>query len=171
MGKKYYLTPPTGLKIRWVGTVDFMELYRFMKNWLEDRGYVNDDQKLELKFIERRSGTAKMNEIAWHGEHVISEYFKYNLEVTFLLIGLTETDAQIGDVKKKLDKGDFEIKLVSNVEITDDKWEGYSLLKKRDLWQNIRVSGCNKRVLCIKKILTVRCYTEIKTKTLLNKEY
>ena len=130
MGKKYYLTPPTGLKIRWVGTVDFMELYRFMKNWLEDRGYVNDAQKLELKFIERRSGTAKMNEIAWHGEHVVSEYFKYNLDVTFLLIGLTETDAQIGDVKKKLDKGDFEIKLVSNVEITDDKWEGYSLLKK-----------------------------------------
>ncbi len=130
MGQIYPLTPSGGIKVRWVGTTDFAELYRFIKNWLEDRGFVKEERDLERKYVERRSGGAKLLEIAWHGEQKISEYYKLNMDVTFLIIGVTEIEAQIGDVKRKLDKGDFEIRISSNVEITDDKWNQYSLLKK-----------------------------------------
>ena len=132
MGKEYWLTPsfPQGIKIRWVGTTDFAELYRFMKFWLEDRGFVNDERDLERKFIERRTGGAKLLEIWWQAGFKVSEYYKYNMYITFLVIGATEVEAQIGDVKRKLDKGDFEIRISSSVERLDEEWNKFGLLKK-----------------------------------------
>ncbi|MAG47425.1 hypothetical protein CL617_02370 [archaeon] len=130
MGTTYPLTPSAGIKVRWVGTTDFMVLYRFMKLWLEDRGYVDNDHKLEKKYVERRTGDTRLLEIAWVASHQVSEYYKFNFRITFLVVGMKDVEGEVGDVKRKLDKGDFEIRIASEVEITDDEWKKFSLLKK-----------------------------------------
>ncbi len=70
-----YLTPGSGLKIRWQGTTDFANVYKNMKLWLEDRDFV-DEKTLEKKFTERRfAGGIKNLEIAWECSRKINNYF------------------------------------------------------------------------------------------------
>jgi|SRR3989338_3864942 len=117
-----YLTPKAGLKIRWQGNVAFSDLYKFMKLWLEDRGFV-DEKTLEKKFTERRfAGGVKNLEIQWQCSKQVSSYFSYNMEVTFLVLGMSETEVQIGDVKRKMDKGDVEIRVIGYVKVGGDDW-------------------------------------------------
>ena len=66
-----------GVKIKWIGPVDFPHLYTFMKNWMVDTGYA-DDKTLEKKYIERaKPGDTKQLEIDWHGQKGKGEFFTY----------------------------------------------------------------------------------------------
>src|SRR3989338_4097744 len=123
------LTPSTGgLKIRWQGTTDFANVYKNMKLWLEDRGFV-DEKTLEKKFTERRfAGGIKNLEISWECSKKISNYFTYNMKITFLILGMSEAEVQIGDIKRKLDKGDFEIRIKGWVGVGNPDWEKSSFI-------------------------------------------
>jgi len=125
----FYITPKGGLKIRFQGATDFGNVYKFMKLWLEDRGFA-DEKSLETKYTERRFGERKNLEIHWKGVHEISNYVSYHIEVTFLLLGLSETEVQIGDIKRKLDKGDFELKIIGHIQYGTKDWEQYSFIEK-----------------------------------------
>ena len=127
--EKFYITPKGGLKIRFQGAADFGNVYKFMKLWLEDRGFA-DEKSLETKYTERRFGERKNLEIHWKGVHKISNYVSYHIEVTFLLLGLSETEVQIGDIKRKLDKGDFELKIIGHIQYGTKDWEQYSFIEK-----------------------------------------
>ena len=127
--EKFYITPKGGLKIRFQGAADFGNLYKFMKLWLEDRGFA-DEKSLETKYTERRFGERKNLEIHWKGVHKISNYVSYHIEVTFLLLGISETEVQIGDIKRKLDKGDFELKIIGHIQYGTKDWEQYSFIDK-----------------------------------------
>src|SRR3990167_8204038 len=127
--EKFYITPKGGLKIRFQGAADFGNVYKFMKLWLEDRGFA-DEKSLETKYTERRFGERKNLEIHWKGVHEISNYVSYHIEVTFLLLGLSETEVQIGDIKRKLDKGDFELKIIGHVKVGEGEWNDYTFLER-----------------------------------------
>ncbi|MBS3156343.1 hypothetical protein J4413_03895 [Candidatus Woesearchaeota archaeon] len=127
--EKFYITPKGGLKIRFQGAADFGNVYKFMKLWLEDRGFA-DEKSLETKYTERRFGERKNLEIHWKGVHKISNYVSYHIEVTFLLLGISETEVQIGDIKRKLDKGDFELKIIGHIQYGTKDWEQYSFIDK-----------------------------------------
>ena len=127
--EKFYITPKGGLKISFQGAADFGNVYKFMKLWLEDRGFA-DEKSLETKYTERRFGERKNLEIHWKGVHKISNYVSYHIEVTFLLLGLSETEVQIGDIKRKLDKGDFELKIIGHIQYGTKDWEQYSFIDK-----------------------------------------
>ncbi|MBS3153235.1 hypothetical protein J4426_01575 [Candidatus Woesearchaeota archaeon] len=126
---RIYITPSAGLKIRYQGITDFGNLYKYMKLWLEDRGFA-DEKKLETKYTERRFGDRKNLEIMWNCSTSISNYVSYQMQVTFLVLGLTETEVQIGDIKRKLDKGDFELRIIGYVKVGEGEWNDYTFLER-----------------------------------------
>ena len=118
-----------GVKIKWIGPVDFPHLYTSMKNWLVDMGYTKDET-LEKKYIDRaKPGEAKQLEIDWHGEKKKSEFFTYNIDTTILILNMKAVEIQQGDIKKKMHTGTYEIRLYSYLKSTS-KWDELKGLKK-----------------------------------------
>ena len=111
-----------GQKIKWVGTTDFSELYKYMKLWLEDKGYLKEEKTLEKKYIERMKGDKRQLEIIWEVEKAKSEFFNYRMKITFLILGMGDVEIQDNGVKRKVQKATFEIRVFSYVESTK-KWE------------------------------------------------
>ena len=139
MEKINWVTPPFpgGVRFRWQGVMDFGELYRFMKWWLEDNEFCNDngftaDKKcMEKKYVERRfAGGLRNVEIEWKTYRDRGDYFRYNLWVTFLILGMTDEEGEVKGVKRKLNKGDFDIRMGANVETGYGEGWSKSVLKK-----------------------------------------
>src|SRR3990167_3096296 len=96
-------------KIKWEGTTDFGEFYKYLKLWLEDNNYVKGDgESLEKKYIERAKGDKKQLEIIWNSQKKKSEFFVYHLDVTFLILGMSDVEVQQESIKRKMQKGVFE---------------------------------------------------------------
>lgn len=118
------------VKIKKDGIVDFSELYRSTKKFLEDYGFLKSEHTLEKKYIERKKPDGvKQLEIAWYAEKKISGFFKYVIKIWFLVIGMTDVELQQGNIKRKLQKGSFEIRMDAYIE-TDKSWDKISGLKK-----------------------------------------
>ncbi|HLC62975.1 MAG TPA: hypothetical protein VJJ21_01525 [Candidatus Nanoarchaeia archaeon] len=124
MGYKHPITPPlpSGVRLRWQGVIDFGELYRFMKWWLQDNGYCDDDgftedsKCMETKYVERRfQGGTKNIEIDWKTYRDVG-HFRHNIGVTILILGMRDEETELRGVKRKLDRGDFDIRMDANVE-------------------------------------------------------
>jgi len=126
---RHYVTPSRGIKIKMKGIVDMPELYRFMKRWLEDKGLVKDES-LEKKYVERIKGNTKQTEIVWECEKTVSDYVKYKVRITFLLIGISEIEVDQEGKKLKLMKGDFMIEISGYVEEGSESWESLGPLTK-----------------------------------------
>jgi len=104
-------------KIKWEGIIDFGELYKYMKLWLEDNGYANE-RNLEQRYIERIKGDKKQYEIFWHGTKDKSEFFKYNIDVAILVLGLADVEVEQNGIKRKMQKASYEFKISSYIEST-----------------------------------------------------
>lgn len=118
------------LKIKWEGITDFSELYKYMKLYFEDIGYA-DEKNLEEKYIEKMKPEGKKQlEISWHGEKKKSEFFKFYIELNILILGMSDIEIQQPDgVKRKMQKGIFEIRIISYIKRTD-KWDELKGLQK-----------------------------------------
>ena len=109
-------------KIKWEGITDFPELYKYMKLYLEDIGYANE-RDLERKYIERVKPEGKKQlEIKWHSKKKKSEFFEYNIDMTILILGMSEVEIEKEGVKRKMQKGIFEMRISSYI-TTTDKWD------------------------------------------------
>lgn len=127
---KEYVTPPTAIKIRWVGFLDFAELYRMMKLWLEDNGLLGKEEKLEKRYAEKIIGPATKNiEVRWEIKKDISNYFSYNILITFLVVGLEEVEVQQEGIRRKLNKADVDIRITAWVGLGNKEW------KKLGFWE------------------------------------
>ena len=135
MGYKHYVTRPlpSGIRFRWQGVLDFGELYRFVKWWLEDNGFCDDNGFtygtvcMEKKFVERRfQGGTKNVEIAWETGWAKNDYFKYNIALTILILGMRDEEVEVRGVKRKLDRGDYDIRMEANLETEyNEDWEKF----------------------------------------------
>ena len=148
---EHWITPdfPGGVRLRWVGVLDLGELYRWMKEWLEDRGFVdetgftegtkwttvdgkgaleneNSRHSMEKKYIERKHQGGKNLEITWKVSSEESKYFTFNMFINFLLLAVNDEEAEIRGVKRNLSKGDFELRMGAFVGTPEDddmtKW-------------------------------------------------
>lgn len=109
-------------KIKWEGITDFLELYKYMKLYLEDIGYAREEN-LEQKYIERVKPEGKKQlEIRWHGTKKKSEFFEYNIDMTILILGMSEVEIEKEGVKRKMQKGIFEMRISSYI-TTTNKWD------------------------------------------------
>ena len=115
-------------KIKWEGITDFGELYKYMKLWLEDNKY-GDEKNLEEKYIERVKGEKKQLEILWNAEKKKSDFFVFNIDTNFLILGMSDTELQEEGIKRKMQKGVFEVRVSSYIKSTD-KWDELKGLQK-----------------------------------------
>ncbi|MFH1210219.1 MAG: hypothetical protein V1663_05540 [archaeon] len=123
---KYYLAKD--LKIKTVTVVDFPLIYKKMKLWLQDRGFATD-QTLEKKYIERIKANGKQLEIEWESMKSKSDFFEYHIDLRFLVIGYNDVEIQQGSVKKKMNKGDFEVRMDAYI-MTTEKLDSLNTLKR-----------------------------------------
>ncbi len=129
MINKHFVTPTSGIKVRFVGTVDLKLLYKYMKIYLEDKGFAKAEN-LEKSYTERVKPDGKQIEIVWECTKKINDYFKYNLKVLFLLLNINSVEVQKENYKVKLLKGDFEIHIIGWVEEGSEEWDNLGPLAK-----------------------------------------
>ena len=115
--KKYPIAPD--LKIKAVTVIDFPVFYKKMKLWLQDNGFAKEET-LEKKYIERIKLNGKQLEIQWEGKKSKSDFFDYYIGVTFLILGMKDVEVQQGSITRKMNQGDFEVRINSYIQTTEN---------------------------------------------------
>jgi hypothetical protein len=95
-------------KIKYNGIFSFKDFYAFCYDWLtEETGLdISED-----KYSEKISGDSKDIDVEWDGTRKVTDYFKFNVKVSFKILGLTEVEIQQGSTKMKTNKGVIEVKI------------------------------------------------------------
>jgi hypothetical protein len=125
MPEKDYIAK--GLKVRQVSVFDMGELYKLMFRWFSQHNY--DFQEKQFMQKQMTSG-AKHLEIGWESAKKISDYIKFHIDVRFLVIGLDSIEVEVGNLKKKTNKGDCEMRFDGWLELDyESKWEGNPVTK------------------------------------------
>lgn len=114
-------------KIKHTGIFDFKETYRVLFEWLIDEGY--DLNEKEYKEI-LGAGGAKEIEVKWDAVRKVSDYFRFQIEAKWHMMGMTTVEVEIDGVKQKMNKGQFELEakcvLLKDYEA---RWENRPFLK------------------------------------------
>ncbi|MBU2639762.1 MAG: hypothetical protein KKG75_03610 [Nanoarchaeota archaeon] len=121
------------LKIKQRALFDMGELYKVMFRWFSRNNY--DFQEKEYLEAQMEGGAKKL-EIGWYSYKKISDYIKFHIDVKFLIIGLTSAEIEVGNVKRKTNQGDLEMRFDAWIEYDyEGKYEKSPLLKVfRDLY-------------------------------------
>jgi len=100
-------------KIKSEGLFSFKDFYKFCHQWLTDETGLDI---AETKYKEKLSGNEKKIEIEWIGEKEITDYFKFQIKVTFMILRLTDVEVQQPNgAKIKTNKGEVEISTKGNL--------------------------------------------------------
>ena len=118
---KYYVIDKE-IITRHVGLIELDNFYTWLKRWFEFELDWKDTN--EEYYRETIIGEGLKNiEMLWTVKKKISSYFSYVVHVKFLLIAVSDAEIQVEGRRRKAQKGDFEVKLMSYVE-TDPKKVG-----------------------------------------------
>lgn len=114
--EKIWITPqlPAGMKVRHKGYLDLKEFYTWFQRWFEFKGYFHPN--FETFYEERNLPKGKEMHIRWVGKKKATPYFTYVIEVIWLLVGINEVEIPMGDKKRKIEQGDFELRLGAYLE-------------------------------------------------------
>jgi hypothetical protein len=93
-------------KIKYNGIVDFAAFYKFCYDWLKEETGISVS---ENKYAEKLSGDSKSITVEWSGGREMSDYFKFELKVSFNVSGLTNVEITDGNKKIKTNKGSIEV--------------------------------------------------------------
>ena len=81
MIERHYVTPPSGLRMKYKAQFDLAEFYKAMKLFIEDEGFLKDEQTLEKEYGERAIPGGKQIEFAWAVQKKENEYITYKVEI------------------------------------------------------------------------------------------
>lgn len=109
--ERIYVTPAEGIKIKHSGVLDLGEFIRWLKRWLDFNSYKQDEDFYE----EKNTARGKIIEFRWTNNKKKETYFIYMIEIYFNFIGVVDVEVPLEGKKIKMQKGDFEIKLVSYI--------------------------------------------------------
>jgi len=94
-------------KIKSTGLFSFKDFYKFCYEWLTDETGL---EVAETKYKEKLTGNSKDIEIEWVGINKVTDYFKFEVKVTFKIKNLTDVEVQQpNQAKIKTNKGEVEI--------------------------------------------------------------
>ena len=95
-------------KIKYIGIFPFSDFYKFCYEWLTDQTglTITEDQ-----YTEKIKGDSKDVEIKWSGSKKVTDYFKYEVKVSFRILGLKKVEVEQGGTKISTNKGSVEVKL------------------------------------------------------------
>ena len=107
-------------KLDYAGLFDFQSFYSFSHAWFKDEGY----GVTEEKYSEKVSGNKKDITVEWKITKEISDYFKLDYKVKFIVENLTDVEVEINGSKEKMNKGKITAELTGNI-IKDpkSKWD------------------------------------------------
>lgn len=119
-------------KIEWVGIIDLGVFYQKLQEWLKVKKYSTS----EKRYVEKIKPNGKQMEIVWNctkGEGPDDwKYFKFEININFLLIGVTDAEIEKNGKRLKLNKIDATITLSSTMEKdAENKW------KDKPFWKSI----------------------------------
>lgn len=126
--------------MKFEGIFPFKDFYRFCYDWLKDEtGLLLSEDKYKEKLI----GDSKNIEIKWMGIRDLSDYFRYEIEVEFKVLGLTNIEITSEGRKIKTNKGSVEVKVKGTL-VRDPKgrFEKHPLIRfLRGIYEKMVISS------------------------------
>ena len=116
-------------KIKQKAIFHFKDFYNFTYDWLIGEGY----KVVEKVYSEEITGDSKKVEIKWEAKRKISDYFRFMVQVDWMILGLKSVEVQREGKKLKMNSGQVELK-IKGVLVKDyeHKWED------RPVWKFLR---------------------------------
>ncbi len=99
-------------KVKYTGIFSFNDFYKFCYDWLKEETGLDI---AEEKYVEKLKGDSKDIEIAWKGTRKITDYFKFEVDVSFRILGLKKVEITKENVKVETNTGSVEIKVKSTL--------------------------------------------------------
>ena len=113
-------------KVKHSGIFSFSELYEYLYDWFNDESY----KVREKKYTEKILGDSKTIEIEWENERKISDYFKFQIKLTWLITGLKKVEVKKEDQKVTMNSGTVEIKYSAMIiKDYENRWENQPFWK------------------------------------------
>jgi hypothetical protein len=113
--------------VKYGGVFSFKDFYQFCHEWLtEEIGlYVE-----EGTYQEKISGDSKSIEVEWKGSKKLSDYFKFETRISFVVGGLTNVEAVQEGIKIKTNRGSIKVSVKGDlVRDYQGKFEGTAFKK------------------------------------------
>jgi hypothetical protein len=126
-------------KVQNVGIFNFKDMYAYAFSWFQEEEY----GLVEEKYKEKVAGDTREIEIVWNAEKKISDYFKIQIKIEYLLVQLKDIEVEIDGKKSKTNKGELEMK-IKGVLIKDpnSSWDASPLtVFLRDIYSKYVVPG------------------------------
>ena len=95
-------------KIQDTGIFLFSDFYRFCYEWLVDE---TDLKIIENKYSEKLEGDSKKIDVEWTGKKKVTDYFQFEIKVSFKITKLTNVEINQGNAKIKTNTGKVEVKV------------------------------------------------------------
>lgn len=95
--------------ITYGGIFSFKDFYKFCYDWLIDE--IGMDSVTEEKYSEKLAGDSKEIEVKWVGEKDMTDYFRFEVKVSFTVRGLKKVEISNGGEKVETNKGDVKMKV------------------------------------------------------------
>ncbi len=113
-------------KIKQKGLFHFKNFYAFSYDWLTGEDY----RVTEKVYSEEITGDSKVIKIEWQAKKKISDYFRFIIQVKWLILDLKDAEVVKEGKKVKMNIGTVEIK-VKGVLVKDyeHKWEDHPFWK------------------------------------------
>src|SRR3989344_9290776 len=139
-------------RVKYLGTFDFKQFYRDVRDQLQDKGYINEDnwKYLEPYYSEKRSGDPREANTIWiwwrseKREEGIP-FYKRHIDMDFHLRFVREAEVMVNGQKKRVHKAEIEIMFEGWLELdVGDRWKNHWLLKSfldtyiRRIWRKRR---------------------------------
>ena len=113
-------------KVKHSGIFSFSELYEYLYDWFVDESY----KIREKKYTEKILGDTKTIEIEWENEKKISDYFKFQIKMVWLITGLKKVEVKKEDQKVTMNSGTVEIKFSAMIiKDYENRWENQPFWK------------------------------------------
>ena len=114
------------IKVKEKAIFNLDELYKLLHRWFELYRYDLQEQE----YRDDDTGNGKHVEIKWYSDKKIDDYFKYVIEVNFLLLGLEDIEIVKEGVKVKTNKCEVELRFKSYLlKDYNRMWERFPVLR------------------------------------------
>ena len=107
-------------KMEHSGVFSFPAFYSFAHAWFRQENYFVS----EGRYSEKNSGTKKDILIEWMVSKDLSDYFKIEMKIKFVITDLTDVEVEIDGKKSNSNKGKIEAEITANI-VRDlkSKWD------------------------------------------------
>ena len=92
--------------IKYKGIFSFKDFYKFCHEWITEE---MDMDISENKYEEKISGDSKNIVVEWAGEKELTDYFRFDIKVTFEMVGLKNVEVAAGNTKITTNDGSAKI--------------------------------------------------------------